>query len=61
MACVLLTLFGFTHLGSAFSTMATVVMMVDAYIGFYLFVTERHGDVGEYLTYFKKTINRPMS
>ena len=62
MACVLLALYGFMHLGSAtFSTIATAVMIVDAYIGFYLFVKERHEDIGEYLTYFKKTVNRPMA
>jgi len=60
MACFLLALYGVVCFGSGiFSTISTLAMMIDAYIGFYLFVTERHGDVWEYLSYFNKTIYRP--
>lgn len=62
MACALLALYGFLSLGSGlFSGISTLLMVVDAYIGFYLFVAERHGDVSEYFACFKKAIYRPMA
>jgi hypothetical protein len=62
MGCVLLALYGLVNLTSGtFSTISTIVLLLDAYVGLYVFSTETEGDLSEYLNYFKKSVSRPMA
>lgn len=57
--CVVLAVYGFLSLGSGtFSTISTMILIIDAYIGFYLF---NDCNVEEYLNYLKKKVTKPMA
>jgi len=48
-------MYGLTNFASGtFSSISTIVLLVDAYIGAYVFVSEREEDLGQYLGYFRK-------
>lgn len=53
MVCVLLALYGLVNFASGtFSTISTIVLLIDAYIGAFIFVTEN--ELTQYAGYFKK-------
>lgn len=57
MGCVLLALYGLVNFtAGTFSTISTIILLVDAYIGLYVFSTETEGDLSEYLNYFTKKV-----
>lgn len=57
MVCCILAVYGLSHLGyGVFSTIGALALLVDAFIGFYLFVTERKGDLASYLHFFQVDI-----
>jgi len=62
MGCVLLAMYGLVNLTSGtFSSISTILLFLDAYVGLYIFSTETEGDLGKYLNYFKKSAYRPMA
>jgi hypothetical protein len=61
-ACAALALYGLMNFTSGtFSTLSTLVLLVDSYIGAYIFVTGREETLSEYVGYFKKSIQRPIA
>ena len=59
-SAVLLSAYGLANFGSGpFSSVSTIVLLADAYIGGYLFVTERGEDISEYIGCSRKRLARP--
>jgi uncharacterized membrane protein len=62
MGCVLLAMYGLVNFTSGtFSSISTILLFLDAYVGLYIFSTEKEGDFCKYLNYFKKSAYRPMA
>jgi len=55
-------MYGLLNFGSGtFSSISTIGLLIDAYIGAYVFVTEREEDLSQYIGYFKKSSPRPIA
>ena len=50
-------MYGLVNFASGtFSSISTLLLLLDAYIGAYVFVTERDEDLSQYIGYFKKSL-----
>lgn len=55
----MLALYGLGNFASGtFSSISTILLFLDVYIGAYIFVTERDEEIGDYIGFFRKSLRQ---